>query len=172
MKVILMVMDIILLEDDSFVINGFQVIQFLSGFSMQHLSQLSPSLVKKMYLCTVKRYPARMKAMHFINLPSAAVTIYNILKPFLSKKMQSRTTFHQTKDYSELHKLIPKSNLPKELGGENYNVSDILNEWNHKIMSYRSWFLEDEKLRSDETKRIKECDMYKVQGFFRKLEVD
>lgn len=169
-KVIQMVMDIMLLEDDSFVINGFQIIQFLSGFSIHHLAQLSPILLRKFYLCTVKRYPARMNAMHFVNLPSAGITMYNILKPFISQKVQSRTTFH--KDYSELHKLIPKSNLPKELGGENYNVSDILNEWNHKIMSYKSWFLEDEGIRSDESKRIINSDTYGVQGCFRKLEVD
>ncbi|XP_031343396.1 alpha-tocopherol transfer protein-like isoform X2 [Photinus pyralis] len=175
MKTILMVMDVLVQEDDSFVINGFQVIQFLPGLSLQHLTEMSPNLIRMMYLCTLKRYPARMKGLHFVNIPSAGYALFKMAKPLISEKIQSRIHFHQTNDYSDLYKIIPKSDLPKELGGESYTISDQLAKWNDIMLKCRSWFLENEKLRSDESKRIAKWDnteLFGVEGSFRKLDID
>jgi hypothetical protein len=48
--------------------------------------------------------------------------------------------------------------------------------WLKKLQSYRDWFLEQDKLKSDESKRIGECfnsgELFGFDGSFRQLKVD
>ncbi|KAF5308785.1 hypothetical protein FQR65_LT06018 [Abscondita terminalis] len=176
MRVILMVMDILLHEDDSFIVNGYSVIQYLDGFSSKDLSQISLRMLKNSYNSIVNRYPVRLKKFHFMNLPPSACAIYNILKPFVSQKIQSRVSFHNTNNFTELHEIYPKKELPIELGGDAYSVSEILDEWKTKIENNAKWLIENENLRSDETKRIGkinyDVERFGVDGSFKKLQID
>lgn len=76
----------------------------------------------------------------------------------------------------ELYKVVPRSCLPKEYGGEAGTIAEIAAEWKKKVESYRDWFLEDEKYCSNEKKRPgkpKTSDeLFGLEGSFRQLSVD
>jgi hypothetical protein len=48
--------------------------------------------------------------------------------------------------------------------------------WIKKLASYRDWFLEQDKMKSDESKRIRKTfnseDLFGFEGSFRQLNVD
>jgi hypothetical protein len=48
--------------------------------------------------------------------------------------------------------------------------------WLKKLESYRDWFLEQDKMKSDESKRIGKAfnsgDLFGIEGSFRQLNVD
>lgn len=76
-----------------------------------------------------------------------------------------------------MHKHVPKRLLPKEYGGEAGSVESIINEWEKRIMSYRSYYLEedtiygvDEKLRVGQKKNSN--TLFGVDGSFRQLAID
>jgi len=176
MKVNQMILDILLFEDDSFNIAGHHVFQDLKGMSVGHMMQMTPAFIKKTTACFHERYPARARGMHFINIPSFFETMYSMVRPFLTEKMKSRVFVHGKGDYSGLQAILPKSALPKECGGENGTLDDIIVEWKKKVESYRDWFLEDANHCSDESKRPGKPktsgDVFGIEGSFRKLEVD
>ncbi|KAF5308784.1 hypothetical protein FQR65_LT06017 [Abscondita terminalis] len=175
-KTTLIILEILLHEDDSFIINGYSVIQYANGFSPSHLPQITIKMIKDTYTCILKRYPLRLQQILFMDAPSSVRFLYNLSKPFFSQKFQSRVHFYDYDDYKKLHSIYPKHELPIELGGESYSVQTILAEWISKIEGRRKWLVEDEKIRSDEAKRIANIngylDCFGVDGSFKKIEID
>ena len=76
----------------------------------------------------------------------------------------------------ELYKVIPKEILPEEYGGQGGKIEDIAAHWKAKVESYRDWFIEDEKYRTDENKRPGKPktaeSVFGLEGSFRQLAVD
>lgn len=76
----------------------------------------------------------------------------------------------------EVHKHIPKHMLPKEYGGDNGTIQDLIDHWVQKVISYRDFLLEDDTFGTDESKRVtvhKYAEsLFGVEGSFRKLNVD
>lgn len=76
----------------------------------------------------------------------------------------------------DLYKLIPKEIFPKEYGGDNGSLQEIIDHWEQKVLSYAEYFKEDEQYTVDETLRIKQNDnateSLGLMGSFRKLVVD
>lgn len=91
-KTNMMIQDILFLEDDQFVIAGQSMIQDMKGITMNHMAQMTPSMVKKAMTCFHTAYPSRPKAAHFINIPSFFETIFTLFKPFLTEKLKQRVT--------------------------------------------------------------------------------
>ncbi|KAF5296117.1 hypothetical protein FQA39_LY02751 [Lamprigera yunnana] len=173
MKVNFMIIDILMNEDDSFIIAGHQLFHNLKGVSLNHILQITPSFLKKSATCLRDAYPLRPKELHFINLTNSIETL---IKPFFSGKNLQRLKFHSELKISDLHMNLPKSILPKEFEGEADSLQEMLDEWKRKVESYRSWFLSDSVYRSDESKRIgkpkQSNDAFGIEGSFRKLEID
>ncbi|KAK5646480.1 hypothetical protein RI129_004944 [Pyrocoelia pectoralis] len=173
MKVNFMIFDILMNEDDNFVISGHQLFHNLKGVSIGLVMQVTPSIIKKTSGCLHDAYPLRPKGLHFINMPNAFETI---VRPFLLGRNGNRIKISNGSYYGDLHGVISKKVLPKEFGGENGSVVDLIDEWKKKIESYRDWFLNDAQYRSDESKRIgipkNVNDVFGIDGSFRKLDVD
>jgi len=174
MKVNFMIFDILMNEDDNFVIAGHHSFIDLKGFVVGHMLQITPSFIRKTGTCFLEGYPGRPKGMHFINM---ATVFETMLRPFLvGQRIGNRITINSGTHYGHLHNLIHKSLLPKDFEGENGTLSDLIAEWKTKIESYREWFLEDSKYFSDESKRLGKpkfsSDMFGTEGSFRKLDID
>ncbi|XP_071052625.1 uncharacterized protein [Onthophagus taurus] len=175
-KVNIMISDILMNEDDQILIGGMVALQDMEGSGKFGMSHIDFPLMKKAMTFFDGAYPQRPKVMHFINIPSIFDTIYNMVKPFFKEKMIKRFVFHKTTNMDEIYKQIPKSILPTEYGGDAGPIQDLIDHWKAKVESYAEWFKEDEKYKSDESKRIgrpkTESDLFGIEGSFRKLNVD
>ncbi|XP_059059454.1 alpha-tocopherol transfer protein-like [Achroia grisella] len=174
-KVSFMVTEILMLEDDNFTVAGEQVIIDMKDVGVGILSQWTPALAKKAIACFEKALPVRVRGNHILNTPSGFETAFAILKTFLGEKLKKRIQVHN-QNYNNMYKSIPKSVLPKEYGGDDGTVQELTDHWKAKVESYRDWFLKEESVFSDESKRPGKpktsSELFGVEGSFRKLEVD
>ncbi|XP_013105399.1 alpha-tocopherol transfer protein-like isoform X2 [Stomoxys calcitrans] len=167
--------EIMILEDDYATINGIVFIGDFEKATLAHFFQVTPSLSKKMTVFAEEAIPLRPKASHFVNTPMGFETIFNIIKPMLSAKQQSRLFVHGNK-MDSLIQQVPLKYLPKEYGGENGSLDEISKEWEQKLDKYREYFKKnaeygtDEKLRPG--KAIDFNSIFGIDGSFRKLDVD
>ncbi|XP_073847850.1 alpha-tocopherol transfer protein-like [Musca autumnalis] len=175
MRLVHAMQDIIMLEDDYAILQGAIFIGDFEKSSLAHLMQLTPSIMKKMTVFSEEAVPLRPKAQHFINTIAGFEPVFNMVKLMMSKKQQSRLFVHGNK-MDSLIKEIPLKYLPKEYGGENGSVEEIIAEWDKKLDQYRDYFKRsaewgtDEKLRPG--KAIDFESLFGIEGSFRKLDVD
>ncbi|XP_013105396.1 alpha-tocopherol transfer protein-like [Stomoxys calcitrans] len=161
--------------DDYAIINGIIFIGDFQKATMSHFVQMTPSIMKKMTVYDEEAVPLRPKASHFINTVRGFEPIFNMIKPMMSPKQQSRLFVHGSK-MELLTKEIPLKYLPKEYGGENGSIPEIVEEWDKKFDEYRDYFKRsaaygtDEKLRPG--KAIDFDSLLGIDGSFRKLNVD
>ncbi|GAB0091091.1 hypothetical protein DMENIID0001_058940 [Sergentomyia squamirostris] len=172
LKVSYMITDYMIWEDDNCTVAGQTILVDLQGLSFGHLTQVTPTLLKKMTSSIQEAYPIRQKGMHFINPMPGFESLFKIFHGFLSEKMKKRIFVHGSLE--DLHKYIPKSLLPAEYGGNAGPVQQIIDDWTDKLLARRDWYLDDVKYKSDEKKRIgkaKNSDIL-MQGSFRSLDFD
>ncbi|XP_077293674.1 retinol-binding protein pinta-like [Arctopsyche grandis] len=164
-----------LLEDDQSVIAGQLVLLDFSKTKMGHLTQMTPSVVKKMVICGQESMPFREKGSHHIHTLPGIETIFNLFKLFMNEKSRSRIHIHN-EDMEALYKFIPKEILPTEYGGAAGPIQDMIDHWKKEVEDHRDWFLEDKNFMSDEKKRIgkpKTAEtIFGIEGSFRQLTVD
>ncbi|KAK5645323.1 hypothetical protein RI129_006623 [Pyrocoelia pectoralis] len=87
-KVALMIMDILVNEDDNFVIAGHIVLHNFKGVTLNHAAQLTPAMVKNILACFQNSYPSRPKEFHYINTPSFFNNVFNVVKLFMVEKLK------------------------------------------------------------------------------------
>ncbi|KAJ1525647.1 hypothetical protein ONE63_008865 [Megalurothrips usitatus] len=143
-----------------------------------HLAKFTAVLpfVKQFFACSLAAYPARIHQIHVINAPSYMSTIEGLIKPFLKKKIQDRVIIHPP-GLDSFFEHVPKAMLPKDYGGEEASLKELSGKWQEKIDAYRGWFLAQEGVKSDETKRVGDKtalseEIFGCQGSFRQLTVD
>jgi len=83
---------IMLDEDDVAIVNGLISILDLSNVTTGHFLQMTPSFAKKMTVFQEEALPLRPQGIHFINTPNGFETIFNMIKPMMSKKQQGRVS--------------------------------------------------------------------------------
>ncbi|XP_044739732.1 alpha-tocopherol transfer protein-like [Chrysoperla carnea] len=154
--------------------NGHQVIFDLIGVKLIHLSIFTPALLAKSTKIHLDAYGFRIAGIHILNPPPFMDTIVVIMKTFLKDKIIKRLQIHN--DLDSLHSVFSKKLLPFQYGGECGDLYQIRDEWQEFIESMRPWFLTDEKLKTDESKRpMTSNGSYlsdSVQGTFKKLNID
>jgi CRAL/TRIO domain len=89
-KISMMMMDLMIQEDDNFVVAGQIGILDFSGVSMSHFLQFNPTFIKKMTMLQQDAAPVRQKASHFVNMPAIALTVFNIFQSFANEKNKKR----------------------------------------------------------------------------------
>lgn len=166
--------DITILEDDDALINGLIFIMDMKGATASHLFQMTPGMAKKHTAFTEQALPLRPRAQHFVNTIPGFDTIFNMVKPMMSKKQQGRLYVHGKMD--SLFEHIPLQYLPKEYGGENGSMEELIAQMDKKFDEYSDFFKENANYGTDETLRpgkpIDFEDLFGTEGSFRKLEVD
>ncbi|KAI4466012.1 alpha-tocopherol transfer protein-related [Holotrichia oblita] len=172
----LMISEIMVLEDDQYIVGGLLLFNDLTDANIGLMSLMTPSLAKKSMTFYEEAYPVRPKEMHFFNIPSFFDTLMNIIKPFMKEKMQRRMRFHHTNRIEQMYEYFPKSILPAEYGGDAGPIQDLIDYWKKKVEDYAPWFKEDYKYVSNESRRIGKpktaTDLFGMEGSFRKLNVD
>ncbi|KAI4466007.1 alpha-tocopherol transfer protein-related [Holotrichia oblita] len=175
-KVNMMIGDIMVQEDDQYIVGGLVLFNDVSGAGVSYLTHMTPSLAKKSMTYYQDAYPTRPKELHFFNIPSFFDALLSIIKPFMKEKMQKRLRIHNTSRIEEMYQYIPKSILPTEYGGDAGPIQDLIDHWKKKVEDYAPWFKEDVKYVSDESRRLGKpktaSDLLGIEGSFRKLNVD
>lgn len=170
-KISNMIQDILMREDDNYMIAGQIGILDCSGVTMAHFRQFNPSFIKKITLMTQDASPTRQKGFHFINTPFGFDSVFNVFKGFINDKNKTKLCVHGS-NLESLYKVIPRHLMPLEYGGGAGSLESITDSWEKRIISYRDYYKEEEKFGVDETKRVAKSSVSGMTGSFRKLNVD
>ncbi|KAF5271383.1 hypothetical protein FQA39_LY08181 [Lamprigera yunnana] len=175
LKLILMTFEILMNEDDNFIIVGSQVLEDYKELSFKHLQMATPNAIKHALICLLSTYPLRAKSFHVINTSQVFKAALHLVKPFISNKLLSRVHIYKDHEQHQLKDHIPISILPKEYGGNGKKLERLTRDWKKKVESYKEWFEEDYLYKSDETKRagnpLSFNDIFGTDGSFRQFEI-
>jgi len=177
MKTVLMIGDIRLREELTGVAGDVYIfdasIATPTHFA-SHFAKFTPTLIKKFLICVQEAYPVKLKEVHVINVSPLVDTIINFVKPFLKDKIRNRIHVHP--DMDSLYKFVPQDILPAEYGGNAGPIGELNKQWLEKLISYRDWFLEQENVKADESKRPGKPkthdDLFGMEGSFKQLSID
>ncbi|KAK5644741.1 hypothetical protein RI129_006041 [Pyrocoelia pectoralis] len=177
MKLFFMTLDILMKEDDDFVISGVTILADHDQCPSSYYLQFNPTAIKNYITCLQHAYPIRVKNFIALNALTAFETIFDVCaKPFLSMKLRERIFVFNTANSKKFLSQFPQFLLPREYGGTNGTMADAADEWARKVENYREWFLEDAKYGCNETLRIGKIQPFDngvgVDGTFRKLDID
>lgn len=105
MKVITMVNDIQLLEDDNSIVSGQLCVCDLADISMGHVVQMQPAFLKKAIMIWQESSPIRQKGIHYINAPKIFEQVFVLVKSLLNEKMRKRVNrkFKAEKSFAKIH---------------------------------------------------------------------
>lgn len=177
MKAVLMIGDIRLKEELTGVAGDVYILDASIATPQHfaaHFSKFTPTIIKKFLICVQEAYPVKLKEVHVINVSPMVDTIINFVKPFLKEKIRGRIHVHN--DLDSLHKMVPKEVLPEEYGGDCGPIAAISDAWYEKMCTYRDWFLEQENIKADESKRPGKPktydDLFGMEGSFKQLTID
>jgi hypothetical protein len=116
-KISNMIQDVLMREDDNYMVAGQIGILDCSGVTMAHFKQFNPTFIKKITMLTQDASPTRQKGFHFINTPFGFDSIFNIFKSFINDKNKTKLYVHGS-NLSSMYKMIPQKLMPQEYGGE------------------------------------------------------
>ncbi|XP_055534840.1 clavesin-2-like [Wyeomyia smithii] len=95
---------------------GVVMVYDLSGMSLAQLSLVSLNEIRILAGYLNNGTPMRIREFHFVNTPSATLTIVNFALQLLSEKLRERVFCH--KNFDELYTKVDRNLLPKEFGGK------------------------------------------------------
>ncbi|XP_050445990.1 alpha-tocopherol transfer protein-like isoform X4 [Cataglyphis hispanica] len=166
-----MIMDTRIEED---IVNSDVFILDFTNLTLGHILKHTPPILKKIDVI-LEAYGTRIKALHMINAPNYVDVLITLCKSVMKPKLTKRIHIY-TSGAESLYALIPRSILPVDFGGEQPSLDTIADMWKAKLMQRREWFLEQEKVKVNESLRsnsvIKPDDLFGVSGTFRKLNID
>ncbi|CRK86627.1 CLUMA_CG000463, isoform A [Clunio marinus] len=172
MKVTYLMADWCLINSDVTIISGHINVVDLKGCGIGIMSQITPTLIKKLS-SLLEPFPVRVKAIHLVHPPKGIETAFKILMSVCHEKLRSRIFMHE--NFDELHKVVDKKYLPKEYGGSNSSLPEIIVDWRQKILESRQWYLEDPNYRIESLNGTGATDygtMFGAEGSFRSLNID
>ncbi|KAG6446335.1 hypothetical protein O3G_MSEX004336 [Manduca sexta] len=150
-KVALMIIEILLIEDDNFTICGEEAIVDVKNLGFGIISQWTPTLAKKVVTCAEKSLSVRLKSMHVLNAGKGLKAALQLFKLFLGSKMKTRIHLYH-KDYEKMYRTVDKSILPVEYGGTDGHIQDLIDHWKMKVETYSDWYAQHDSIRPDESK--------------------
>ncbi|KAL1117873.1 hypothetical protein AAG570_004186 [Ranatra chinensis] len=130
---------------------GYVLIYDASGFSMSHLLRCQLNHVRNYISFGEKAAPMRVLKVVIINTSPVVKKLMGLVRPFLNKELLNLISFHTTPD--SYFKDLPTECIPEDYGGAAPSLSFLHDEYLKEMTSSREWFLEEEKIRSDENKR-------------------
>ncbi|CRK86625.1 CLUMA_CG000462, isoform A [Clunio marinus] len=158
MKVANMICDILLIEDDNLVISGEVAVVDFKYVTKSHLLQLDPLLVKKLAVLNQEGSPLKQKGIHYVYTPPGFDVVFNLFKSIMqSNNLQSEDhpmeiVIHPRTHETLFDHLSPRI-LPTEYGGGSGPLEAMIKFWEHKLISYRDYFLADGQFGTNESLR-------------------
>lgn len=115
-----------LLLNEEAQITGVVVVFNLKGLSFYHLTQFTPSILRKVVQLGQECCVMRIKAIYVINHPAAFDIMFSVMKVFMNAKMIQRTQLLGY-DVKKMRELIPHDLIPEDDGGslESYDYDQM-----------------------------------------------
>lgn len=161
------------MESDVTIIAGHVSVVDLKNCGMNIMCQVNVALIKKLS-SLLEPFPIRIKAIHLVNPPKAIDAAFKLFYSVCHEKLKKRIFVHST--FDDLNKALPElhKHMPKEFGGSNSNLDDIIVKWKKEILANRQWFLDDAQYRvtNVQTNENANDEMFGVGGSFRSLNID
>ncbi|XP_046660580.1 alpha-tocopherol transfer protein-like isoform X1 [Homalodisca vitripennis] len=133
---------------------GYIFLFDMKGVRLGHLTRLSISSLKKFFLYIQEGMPVRLKAIHILNTQPVIDKIMMLIKPFMKKELTQLIHFHRENDMEAVYKVLPRSCLPKDFGGDQSSCEDLHVDYCQWMQKLQSHFKIEEEYRVDERKRI------------------
>ncbi|ODM89227.1 Mariner Mos1 transposase [Orchesella cincta] len=106
------------LFDDDVMTNGIIFIHNCSGMGFKHARMFTLRNMLKWLNIYWRARPLKVGGVYFINVPSFAVYLVKLIKPFFSQKLKERFIVStRDKKFETLHEKLSPNLLPKCLGG-------------------------------------------------------
>ncbi|XP_059611480.1 retinol-binding protein pinta [Phlebotomus argentipes] len=139
LKICKMLIDLAIRADESISIYGVSAVLDMTGVTLSHALQLTPTIIKRTVECW-ETYPCRARRMEFVNAPAHVHVILNIFRSFMSSKLKDRV--YVTKG-------LPKNNenLPANLGGHGPSYQELAVYWRKKAQDSADWFARNEQYK-------------------------
>lgn len=104
-KYYVLLTDLLLMEDDNFIVSGQVGILDLTNVGWEHFVQFKPQFVKKMTLLSQDSSPFRPAGFHYVNTPDGFEYVFNMFKTFMSEE-NKKLVRDETTQYEFLMKLL------------------------------------------------------------------
>lgn len=91
-KVLSMLMETLLLEDDNYTVAGHCIVVDLHNVSYKYTAQLTPQFIKKLIVGVRDAQPIKIKSISYLNCPQFCMNIYNTFKVFLTDDIMKRVS--------------------------------------------------------------------------------
>lgn len=95
---------------------GVTCVADVSGLGFKHIRSLGLEEIRCMAAFLTGSFPLWFRRIHVVHHPRIFNILYNMAKPFLLDRVKENIVFHGS-EFSELHKEVPPSILPANLGG-------------------------------------------------------
>ncbi|KAK9871003.1 hypothetical protein WA026_009963 [Henosepilachna vigintioctopunctata] len=146
-KLSIMVADITTLESELAQIYGYLVIVDMKNTSFEFIKQFSISFMR-LAIQVMQTYHCRPQKIAFVNVPVFVSVVLNMFKAIMPEKMRKRIHVSNNGG-SSLKSLIDVDMLPEDYGGKGESLEELGKYWMEKLISYESWFAEDEKYKAE-----------------------
>ncbi|XP_057659796.1 alpha-tocopherol transfer protein-like isoform X4 [Diorhabda carinulata] len=147
-KTFCMFNDIVLSEDG--IEEGYIVIFDMKGVQLGHLARVSLPALRCFFLYIQEAHPVRIKGVHVLNTASWIHHIMRIIMPMVKSELLSLVKFAKGNEPEG----FPLQLLPAEYGGQTSTVEELDKDTELLWDKYHQWLLDNEKLKSDDSKRI------------------
>ncbi|XP_011307961.1 alpha-tocopherol transfer protein isoform X2 [Fopius arisanus] len=143
----LMILDLALKDHVSASVYGISAIFDMTGVSLDHALQMTPSVIKRLTHAWQGCYPLRIQSLNFVNAPVYVNLVINIFKSFMDEKLKSRTLVHKGSSKEFFETKVPQRLLPEEYGGSAGPLQNLINYWKSAVEENSPWLKSGEQYR-------------------------
>lgn len=154
-----------LLEESETQISGFIFIIDHKDIAFDYIKNISLIDIRNYLKCIQNAIPCRQKKGIWLNLPSFAVTLTDFGKSLVSAKLRERAHFY--KDSDSVFQHVDRKILPKEYGGSETTIQEMMDNFEVILNSKKEKLLENDR-QSINLASVTDQTI----GSFRKLEID
>uniref|UniRef100_A0A6M2DE55 Putative phosphatidylinositol transfer protein sec14 n=1 Tax=Xenopsylla cheopis TaxID=163159 RepID=A0A6M2DE55_XENCH len=146
----------------------------MKGVSLGHLTRLRVAGTRKFFKYLQDALPAKLKAIHVMNVVPFFDKILLLIKPFMKKELMNMLHIHSSnidmeKFYAEI---LPRSVLPSDFGGDLADCRTLHQEFCEKIQAHASYFVAEEQQRYNGIQTNGKKKQVTSEAEFRRLEID
>lgn len=144
--------DVMILEDDNFIISGAVGIMDFTNVTKEHFNDLDAICLKKIAKLNQEAQPSQYLGFHYIHISSQFEEIFNMFKGFMSEENHRRLYVHR--NIETLYNYVPRKLLPTEYGGEAGPIQNMIDIFETKVISCREKLIRWEGYGVDESFRV------------------